>query len=183
MESLVGRLNHIAFLMHMLKHFMSRLWMALCWTQTHKFTYLKSTEKADLELMLFFLQIAALKGVSLNNLSFRKPTDIYRLDASLHGIRWFNILLDTAWLLQSPVNCCLRTTLNSLEFIAASVAFWIDYINGVISPESCILSQIDSTSVAGWIKKSNFSDSEEEIVQFTTARKLASIVLDAESYL
>jgi hypothetical protein len=73
--------------------------------------------------------------------------------------------------------------LNSLECIAPLVSIWIDFINSDIESESCILSKTDSTSTAGWLKKSNFSKDENEAVQFTTSHKLASIKLDAESCL
>jgi hypothetical protein len=49
--------------------------------------------------------------------------------------------------------------------------------------ESCVLSQTDSTTAAGWINKSNFTESKDEIVQLYTARKLASIIIEAESCL
>ncbi len=93
METLIARLNHVAYLMDMLRHFMSRLWMALHRTQLHKFTFLKSSKKDDLDFMLYFLKIAASKGVSLNSLSFRNPTHIYHSDASLYGIGGYNIIL------------------------------------------------------------------------------------------
>ncbi len=73
--------------------------------------------------------------------------------------------------------------MNSLECIAPLVSIWIDFINSDIESESCILSKTDSTSTAGWLKKSNFSKDENEAVQFTTSHKLASIKLDAESCL
>jgi hypothetical protein len=122
MEALIGQLNHVAYIMDMLRNFLSRLRMALQRTLLHHFTYLPSCEKEDLKLMLYFLQIAAFKGVSMNNLSFMKATHIYRSDASLHGIGGYNILTGKAWCFQLPVNCRLPTTLNSLEFIAALAA-------------------------------------------------------------
>jgi hypothetical protein len=183
METLIGRLNHVAYLMDMLRHFMSRLRMALQRTQKHRFTYLKTCEKADLGLMLHFLHKATLKGVSLNNLSYRKATHIFRSDASLHGIGGYNIISGKAWRFQLPINCRLRTSLNSLEFIAALVTIWMNYLHGDITSESCILSQTDSTSATGWLKKSNFTDANNQIVQLTTARKIAYIILDLDSCL
>jgi hypothetical protein len=46
--------------------------------------------------------------------------------------------------------------------------------------ESCILSQTDSTTAAGWLHKSNFADSEDEIVQMTTARHLATLIIESK---
>ncbi len=48
-----------------------------------------------------------------------------------------------------------------------------------LAPESCLLSQMDSSSAAGWLRKSNFSDDTESIVQLTTARHLAMLIIDA----
>ncbi len=59
----------------------------------------------------------------------------------------------------------------------------IDYINGNILPESCILSQSDSTSASGWLKKSNFCDKDDVFIQLTTARQIATIILESESCL
>jgi len=74
METLIGRLNHIGFLMDMLRHFLSQLRQALKRTTIHRFTYLRNCEKEDSNIMLQFLQIASTKGVSMNILSYRKPT-------------------------------------------------------------------------------------------------------------
>jgi hypothetical protein len=93
LDSLIGRLNHVAFLMDMLRHFMSRLRHALHRAVLHRFTYLSNCEKADLGLMQHFLQIASTKGVSMNNLAYRQPTHFYRSDASLFGLGGYNILL------------------------------------------------------------------------------------------
>ncbi len=51
------------------------------------------------------------------------------MDASLHGIGGYNILTGKAWCFQLPIDCRLRTTLNSLEFIAVLVAIWMDDLN------------------------------------------------------
>jgi len=183
MESLIGRLDHVAFLMDMLRHFMSRLRNALQRTIKTRFTTLSLSEMEDLKLMDKFLNIASSSGVSLNLLTFRKPTHLYRSDASLHGLGGYNIVTGRAWRIELPVDCRFRTSLNALEFIATVIAIWIDKLNNDLPPESCILSQSDSSSATGWLRKSNFSDKEETIVQLTTARKVAELILDSETCL
>ncbi len=37
------------------------------------------------------------------------------------------------------------------------------------------MSQTDSSSALGWLRKSNFADEEDESIQLTTARKLAEL--------
>lgn len=54
----------------------------------------------------------------------------------------------------------------------------MDIINGDTDPESCLLSQTDSTSAVGWLRKSNFTDDYNAAAQLTTARKLAQLVID-----
>jgi hypothetical protein len=119
----------------------------------------------------------------MDNLSYRQPTHFYRSDASLFSLGGYNILSGRAWHFQLPVDCRLQTSLNSLEFIAALISIWIDVLNAVIIAESCILRQEDNTSATGVLKKSNFADSEDEIVQLTVAHQLASLIINAESCL
>ena len=82
-----------------------------------------------------------------------------------------------------PVDCRLRTSLNYLEFIAYVISIWIENIMNSIPDESCILSQTDSSSATGWLRKSNFSDLEDEVVQMTTAQHLAYTMLSYKSCL
>jgi hypothetical protein len=56
----------------------------------------------------------------------------------------------------------------------------MDILSKNIDFESCILSQTDSTTAAGWLRKSNFADSEDEIVQMTTARHLATLIIESK---
>jgi len=81
------------------------------------------------------------------------------------------------------VDCRLRTSLNLLEFLACILSIWLDQFHQVLEPESCILSQTDSSSAMGWLRKSNFADRTDEQVQFSTARKLADILLTTETCL
>jgi hypothetical protein len=119
----------------------------------------------------------------MNLLTYRKPTIILCSDASEFGIGGYNIVSGQAWRLELPVDCRLRTSLNSLEFIACMVTIWVNILNGNIDKESCILSQTDSSTAAGWLKKSNFTDREDENVQLTTARQLGQLLIDSQSCL
>ncbi len=58
-----------------------------------------------------------------------------------------------------------------------------DALHNAIREVSCLLSQTGRTSCAGWIHKSNFADSPSESVQLSTARKLATVVMEKESCL
>ncbi len=183
LEQTIGRLNHMAYLFDMLRHFLGRLREALQRSRINNWTSLKITEKQDIILMKQFLKKASLQGVSINNLTFRKPTHIYQSDASLHGLGGYNLLTGKAWRFEIPENLRLKTSLNSLEFIAALLSIWMDAFHNDIKEESCLLCMTDSSTATGWLKKSNFADKEDEAAQLTTARKLASLVLDLDSCL
>lgn len=119
----------------------------------------------------------------MNNLVFQKPTMIFRSDASEFGIRGYNLISGKAWRFELPVDCHLHTSLNSLEFIACVITIWIENLDQSIEEESCILRQTDSSSATGWLRKSNFSDTDDEIVQMTKAHHLAYIMLSCKSCL
>jgi hypothetical protein len=71
-------------------------------------------------------------------------------------------------------------TLNSLAFIACMITIWIDIMSDDIDFESCILSQTESSTAAGWLCKSNFVDAEDEVVQLTTARHLSLLAIQSK---
>jgi hypothetical protein len=105
METVIGRLDHVAFLINMLRHFMTRRRHALQQLIKTQITTLTHAEIEDLKIMDQFLNIASSSGVSLNILTFRKPTHLYRSDASLHGLGGCNIITGKAWRLELPINC------------------------------------------------------------------------------
>jgi hypothetical protein len=127
----------------------------------------------------FFDQSA--KGISINNIVLHRPTIFYRSDASQFGIGGYNIISSFAWRFEIPINLRLRTSLNSLEFLACVITIWIDIIKNLITLEDCILSQTDSTSASGWLQKSNFAEANDSIIQMVTSRKLASLIIDSDS--
>jgi hypothetical protein len=86
---------------------MGRLYQALQRASLSKgWTSFSSQELLDLDTMLLFLNKAA-DGVSFNNLVFRKPTLIYRSDASEFGVGGYNIVSGVAWRLELLVDCQL----------------------------------------------------------------------------
>jgi hypothetical protein len=56
----------------------------------------------------------------------------------------------------------------------------MDFFHNTLERESCLLSQTDSSSASGWLRKSNFADRENEKVQLATARKLAELLILSE---
>jgi hypothetical protein len=95
LEVLVGRLDHTATIIPMLHHFLSRIRHALIRSSKHGWTCLSITEKTDLHLMTSFLDMAKWE-FSINNIVYRKPTKIYRSDASEFGLGGYNIISGSA---------------------------------------------------------------------------------------
>jgi hypothetical protein len=145
-------------------------------------TVLSSNELQDLGLQADFISLAK-SGLSLNNVSYRKPTVIYRSDACEFGLGGYNLVSGQAWRWELPMDLRKRTSINSLEFLACLITIWVDASRSKIQAEDCILSQSDSTSAAGWLRKSNFADDTDEFVQLSIARKLASLMIDTRSCL
>jgi len=86
LESTLGRLNHVACVFNPMRHFMGRVYQALSRASAlGGWTRLSSEEVADLQILSSFLS-AANRGLSLNNLVYRKPTLLYRSDTSEFGI-------------------------------------------------------------------------------------------------
>jgi hypothetical protein len=91
LESTIGRLNHTAGIIPMLRHFLGRLRHALFRSSNHKWTNCKLCEISDLHICLQLLDYAP-SGISINNIVFRKPNIFYRSDASEFGLGGYNLI-------------------------------------------------------------------------------------------
>ena len=183
LHTLIGRLNHAAFVIPMARHFLSRI-RHLHDRASSKWTRLRISAwiRADLELWLTFLS-QAYDGISLNLISFRQPTHIYMTDSCEFGLGGFSSK-GKAWRWKIPENLLGRAHIGLLEFLAEVVAIWLDIIDGDIGEEDCALSMGDSSNGIGWMHKSNFFEEGETSIDQTaklkTARKLAKITIVAK---
>jgi hypothetical protein len=92
LEAILERLNHVACIYNPMFHYLGRIYRALHRAISSKgWTSLKDKEVQDFNILLSFLD-SAYKGVSLNNLTFRKPTQIYRSEALEYGLGGYNII-------------------------------------------------------------------------------------------
>jgi hypothetical protein len=181
LETLLGHLNHVACIFMPMRHFLGRLYKALYREKSQSgWTKLSRNELDDLVLHKNFL-LYANNGVSLNIIAYPKTTHIYRSDASEFGLGGYSVISGYAWHREIPSELRLHTSINSLEFIACVISIWVDLLRGSIQKEYCILSQTDNTTAAGWLKKSNFSEENDEFIQLTTARHLANLLIDSGS--
>jgi hypothetical protein len=176
LEITIGRLNHAGFIIPLARHFLSRLRTALLAAAHRHVTHLRHKHKADLRLWLCFLEWAH-RGINLNLLSHRLPTRILRSDACIHGIGGYSLTSGLGWRWAVPPHLRLRATLNTLEFLASYVAIFMELKHSNITPFEVILAQTDSTSAAGWLRKSNFDDDAQPL-QLDIARTLAAMVME-----
>jgi hypothetical protein len=121
--------SHVAFL--------GRLYQAQYRAAKSGWASLKIHDKMNLYLLSSFLK-SAYEGISMNNLTFRKPTHIFRSDACKYGLGGYNITSGRAWQYTIPVDCRLRTSLNSLEFLACMITLWVEALENNIDPKSCL---------------------------------------------
>jgi hypothetical protein len=178
-KCLIGHLNHAGFIIPISCHFLGRLRHAL-YAAVHCPVTLKPDQRADLLLWKGFL-LKAHSGISLNLLTYHLPTHIGRSDACEHGIGGFSVTTGVAWHWEIPLHLHWQATLNSLEFLVAYVQLCMDIEVGKAPPGSCFLSQTDSTSTAGWLRKSNFDDAEP--LHLELARATATMIMSHESCL
>ena len=85
LETLIGRLGHIALSIPYSKHFMSRLRRLMYKAKNRRTVKTSPTIVEDLKLHLSFLQLAH-DGISMNLLTYRAITRLYRSDACPAGV-------------------------------------------------------------------------------------------------
>ena len=159
LEKLLGRLTHLSIIMPHILHFLGGLRRLCMSAAKRRKVKIHQSHATDLELMIMFLEKAH-RGINLNNVTFRKPTHIYHADACPHGLGGYNHW-GKAWRYEIPPTLRFKATINMLEHIASTIGPWIDLIDGELPSSSCILSMTDSTTSAGWLRKSNFANADE----------------------
>jgi hypothetical protein len=87
LESTIGQLGHVGFVIPWVYHFLSRLQTLLSESDKGKFRTIRINEKCvrDLELMQAVLDKAK-RGVDMNLLAFRSPGRIYYSDSCPAGL-------------------------------------------------------------------------------------------------
>jgi len=75
----------------------------------------------------------------------------------------------------------LWATLNVLEYLASYITIWMDIHVWHAELGSCFLSQVDSTSAAGWMRKSRFSDAMH--LHLELSHELATLIMGHDSCL
>ena len=98
LETLVGCLNHVASILQAMRQFLNctRHLQFLADLRSDKRVKMTAPVKEDLILCKEFLAQCD-SGISLNLLTYRQPTHVYRSEACEHGLGGYAILSGKAW--------------------------------------------------------------------------------------
>jgi hypothetical protein len=183
LESLVGRLNHSAYVIPLARHFINRLRKRIDrrHPKSQQFTLTTAELLEDLVLWMQLLRKAN-DGLSLNRIVRRQPTRIKFSDSCPYGMGGF-LLSERAWRLRIPPASPLfgnLTANNVLEFLALAVTLWLQVLEAT-EPEECILSLADNTSALGWIYRSGKVTTDFWYFEAMNAiaHKIASVLIDS----
>ena len=172
LETLIGRLGHLGMIIPFVYHFLSRLreWHHKSRNKRYP-SQMTADCREDLLLMLKFLDKAHV-GIDMNLISYRRPTHVYRSDSCPFGLGGYSDE-GFAWRFELPPNLRFRATNNLLEFMASIISPWIDIIAKRLSKGDCALSMTDSTTSAGWIRKTNFKEDDLDPIEAKTRIEIA----------
>ncbi|MGH7974512.1 MAG: hypothetical protein ACREBR_03205, partial [bacterium] len=182
LDTLVGRLNHVGYIIPQARHFLNRI-RSFKDKYDGKKTKIHLAQRHIDDLLLwkdFISQARA--GMSINLLIYRDPTHVFRSDACPHGIGGYSMFSGKAWRWKIPEGLINRVSLNCLEFAAAVVTIWIAISKDEVANGSCLYSQTDSTSTAGWMTKSSF-DEHHQSAPMEVSRHLARLLIHSKSCL
>ena len=192
--SLIGKLENVITIVKMMGHFMNNLYSLEEKAFVAKPHSVRITPRAkeDAKLHLQCLEQAR-NGISMNLLTFRKPTHLIIGDACEHGLGAFNVESGIGYRFIIPEELRGRAHINLLEFLTQVVQIWLDALGGRIVKGSCVLGMGDNMSSMGWLRRSNFRElvegtgelesDEEWAIKQDIARKAAEIIMGKEACL
>jgi len=185
LEKLIGRLNHTAAACPLMRYFLNRIRnVQINWHQSNYSKkvkrYLPSPALEDLRLWHRRFLPKIYEGMSLNLISYRRPSVVSWSDACPQGLGGFDSN-GNAWqyqLSEADSKACHRQN-NSLEFVAALILVWCSIVRGPEQKEACFLALCDNTSAVGWLHKANIDDTKN-LPLHVAARKYADILLQVD---
>ena len=171
LECNIGRLTHLGQVISPIYHFLSRLRELQQRAKSRRSIKLTAACREDLRLMLVFLEMAR-AGISMNLIAYRLPNNVYRNDACPFGLGGFSHR-GHAWRFYLPAHLRFRASNNLLEHIASIISIWVDILAGRLHRDDCALSMTDSSTSAGWTRKTNFKEDCETPVEATVRIEVA----------
>jgi hypothetical protein len=183
LDSLVGKLNHVAFLIPLARHFLTRLRSLIDWNK-HQQQQITLSRNALLDCQLWegFL-LKASQGMSMNRITNRQPTKLAVSDSCPFGIGGF--LLDgRAWRVKTPQTSPIygqSTANNFLEFLGMVVNVWLMCL-ACTEVSEALLAAGDNTSAIGWLYRTSRVAPDSLCYDGLQmgARKMATLVTESE---
>lgn len=189
LHSLIGRLNHAAYLIPLARHFLGRIRNRLHSRQgPGQHIRFSLEELADLKLWLKFL-LYAKNGISMNLLTIRQPSQLGISDSCPYGLGGF-LWSGFAWRLRVPTWLFIHGNSianNVLEFLSMVVNIWLIILEceklGLVG--ECIMALGDNTSAVGWLFRSSRlgPDSPYHKPVQLIARTLAELIIESKQCL
>ena len=178
LESIIGKLEHVATIISTARHFMSRLKQALYQATKYRRTRLTFDELEDFKLRQEFLALGH-AGIDVNALIPRQPGRIHITGAcTSKGMGGYNIRTGRVWRYQWPDKRLGKISINSLEFMATITALMLKLHEAPPGPIDCSLICCDNVSAMGWLQKSNFVNCGDSELNFRLARHLARLLIN-----
>jgi hypothetical protein len=181
----VGHLNHSATACPLMRYYLNCIRNTLVsWNKTSAQKncerYLSKPTLDDLKLWTYHFLPKISQGISLNTITFQRPSFICWSDACPHGLGGYDFK-GNAWRFQIP--SAFRKDVvhqnNLLEFVASVISVWVAIINGVAEKEACFLALGDNSSAVGWLHKSNIVDTKN-LPLHIASWKYAEVLLQAD---
>jgi hypothetical protein len=158
LESIVGRFNHASFIIPLARHFLRYLRQQVPHGRkpsTHVDLNRESVDELELWLKLLLLQ--ARNGISLNQMTIRKLSQLLFSDFcpfGLDGMTWQG----RSWRLKIPKLSILsgrHEANNVLEYLATVITIWLCLLHckEEALEQECILALGNNTSAVGWLFK------------------------------
>ncbi len=108
----------------------------------------------NLKFLLFALK-KCYKGDNLNAITYWCPTHAYRLDSCTAGLGGYSNK-GFEWRYYFLQGLKFRMSNNLFEHLTAVITPWVDIIVGWLLHGYCTLLTTNNTTLAGWLKKTNF---------------------------
>jgi len=169
-----------------MRYFISRICLVLsAWDNSNESMtverYVSTQVLEDLKLWKNSFLPAISKGMSINLITYCRPSFLCWSDACPDGMGGFD-LMGHAWRLKIPdeFQDSVKNKNICLEFIASIITVWQAILQNRPGTEECILSLGDNSSSVGWLHKASINPSKN-LPLFLVARKFAQIMLDNHS--
>jgi hypothetical protein len=139
--------------------------------------YLPKSALQDLQLWHTSFLPKIHEGISLNLISYRRPSVRCWSNACPHGLGGYNDRgLAWHWEIPTEYKTLVKKENNNLEFLASFVSVWLTILLDLPEKYCCFLALGDNTSAVSWLHKASIDKLENKPLHMAT-RKYAEILM------